>query len=154
MVEVARVRTKNPNFNPEIVYFTVNRGSSSRYYEDAIAQQKFSPKFTNPSSGSVILDEMSMPNMTDFHLTPHNVSVMTTSSPCQYILCYQEPKKTSYEALVEFTYEQCWNYYNWKGAIKFPACLQNANKLSKLAGKNLKEDIKADNKMAQEYHFL
>ena len=74
-------------------------------------------------------------------MTPHPVNVMTTSTPSQYNLCYQEPKKILKDALVEFTFEQCFNYYNWKGAIKFPACLQNANKLSKLAGKSLKDEI-------------
>lgn len=85
MVEIAKVKTKNPNFAPEIIYYTVNKSSSSRYYEDSVPQQKFSPKFTNPASGSVIMEEMSMPGIKDFHLTPHQVNVMTTSSPTQFI---------------------------------------------------------------------
>jgi aubergine-like protein len=36
------------------------------------------------------------------------------------------------EALISFTFDQCFNYYNWEGAVKVPACVQCATKLSKL----------------------
>ena len=154
MVEVAKVKAKNPNFNPEIFYYTVIKNSNSRYYENASVQQKFGPQYINPCSGSVILEEMASEKEKSFHITPHQVNVMTTSNPSQYILCYHEPKRSSEDALVDFTFEQCFNYYNWKGAIKFPSTLQNANKLSKQASKSLSEEISLDNKVNQTYHFL
>jgi aubergine-like protein len=42
---------------------------------------------------------------------------------------------------MSFTYEQCFNYYNWEGAVRVPACLQCADKLAKLAGEHIKESI-------------
>jgi len=35
------------------------------------------------------------------------------------------------DALAELTYNQCYCYYNWTGAVRVPASLQYANKLSK-----------------------
>jgi hypothetical protein len=35
------------------------------------------------------------------------------------------------EAIKTITYEQCYNYPNWSGSIKFPETLQKANKLAK-----------------------
>jgi hypothetical protein len=33
--------------------------------------------------------------------------------------------------LAELTYNQCYAYFNWPGAVRVPAVLQNANKLVK-----------------------
>lgn len=35
------------------------------------------------------------------------------------------------DALAELTYNQCYGYYNWTGAVRVPACLQYANKFAK-----------------------
>lgn len=32
--------------------------------------------------------------------------------------------------LIELTYTQCFNYYNWQGAIKTPACVKYASRLA------------------------
>ncbi len=37
-----------------------------------------------------------------------------------------------------FTYEQCFNYYNWEGAVRVPSALQYANKLAKLCSEHLR----------------
>lgn len=82
-----------------------------------------------------------------------------TSTPTQYIVAY-DSSKISQEELVQFTYEQCYNYYNWQGSVKVPACLQCANKLSKLAGESIqkplvKQQISKDNKGINEsFYFL
>jgi hypothetical protein len=31
---------------------------------------------------------------------------------------------------MDLTYTQCFNYYNWQGAIKTPACVMYASKLA------------------------
>ena len=43
---------------------------------------------------------------------------------------------------MNFTYEQCFNYYNWEGAVRVPACLQCADKLSKLFGEYIGEELR------------
>ena len=48
------------------------------------------------------------------------------------------------EEIAELTHEQCYNYPNWMGPIKVPACLQSANKLSKMMAEHLCEDLNKD----------
>lgn len=64
-----------------------------------------------------------------------------SSCPTELTFHYHNPRRTPAEAFIELTYEQCFNYYNWKGAVKMPACLQNADKLAKQACVSYKEDI-------------
>lgn len=89
-------------------------------------------ELVNPNSGSVMIDSLSSENLYDFHLAAQYVS-QGTCTPTLFRVAYDN-SKMSQEALISFTFEQCFNYYNWEGAIKVPACLQYANKLSKLYG--------------------
>jgi aubergine-like protein len=82
---------------------------------------------------------MSKDDEFDFHLAAQYVN-QGTCTPTHYTVAY-ENRKMSQEALMAFTYEQCFNYYNWEGAIRVPACLQYANKLAKLAGEGIMGDI-------------
>ena len=45
------------------------------------------------------------------------------------------------QAIAQFTYEQCYNYYNWDGVVRLPAVLQYAHKLSKLTGEHVREHV-------------
>lgn len=108
----------------------VNKGINNRIFE--IAQNKL----VNPSSGSVIIDDMSINHSYDFHLVPHYVT-QGTCTPTLFKVAY-DTSKISQEALIEFTYNQCYNYYNWGGAVRVPGCLQSANKISKLVGEHMK----------------
>jgi hypothetical protein len=62
-------------------------------------------------------------------------SASTTEGTCnmvQYKVLYDSSnQKVPHEALKMITYEQCYNYPNWAGSIRFPGVLQKANKLSK-----------------------
>jgi hypothetical protein len=58
-INEAKAKTKLTNFNPEIVYMSVNKRSTTRFYEEVVSTgQKFTPAYTNPQSGSIILDEL------------------------------------------------------------------------------------------------
>lgn len=126
----------------------MNKQSNSRFYEGK------NLNFVNPKPGSVVIDDLTVGNFFDFHLAPHQVDNSITSNPSHFMVCHHEPKRISNEAIIEFTYEQCYNYYNWKGSIKFPACLENADRLAKMTSKTLKTDIKFDNIMSRTFHFL
>lgn len=41
----------------------------------------------------------------------------------------------SAENLIGLTYEECYNYYNVKGAVRVPACLEYARKLGRFSEK-------------------
>jgi hypothetical protein len=93
----------------------------------------------------------------DFYLVPQKVSESVgTATPSQYKLVYYKAagqleesatkeessssEKSSVKldlplcALAQITYEQCFNYYNWVGAIKIPSVLQCGDKLSTMVG--------------------
>jgi hypothetical protein len=46
-----------------------------------------------------------------------------------------ESAGVSSENLIGFTYEQCYNYFNYKGALKIPAFSQYARKLGTFSEK-------------------
>lgn len=112
----------------------------------------------NPDPGSVIVSQLSTDDAFDFHLVSQKVT-QGTSTPTQYIVAY-DSSKISQEELIQFTYEQCYNYYNWQGSVKVPACLQCANKLSKLAGESIQKPLlkqqisKVDKGINESFYFL
>lgn len=100
---------------------------------------KFIPNLGNPDSGSVIVEDLSVGNLMDFHLAAQKVT-QGTCTPTQYITIYKN-FDFSIESLAEFTYGQCFNYYNWTGAVRVPACLQCADKLATLVGESIQQDL-------------
>lgn len=76
---------------------------------------------------------MSINNAYDFYLVPQYVT-QGTCTPTHFQIAYDSTLKIPQESIAEFTFEQCFNYYNWPGAVRVPACLQAADKLSKLVG--------------------
>lgn len=100
---------------------------------------KFVPELFNPDSGSVMIESMSTPDSYDFHLAAQYVT-QGTCTPTLFKVAY-DTSKMPQEALITFTFEQCFNYYNWEGAVRVPACLQCADKLSKLVSQSIKQSI-------------
>lgn len=115
---------------------TVNKKINTRYFsidkENLQNPNKFVPELSNPDSGSIMVESLSQDNMYDFHLAAQYVT-QGTCTPTLFRIAYDK-SKVPQEALISFTFEQCFNYYNWEGAVRVPACLQCADKLSKLVG--------------------
>lgn len=89
----------------------------------------------------------------DFHLVAQKVT-QGTSTPTHYVVAY-DTSKIPQQDLIRFTYEQCYNYYNWQGSVKVPSCLQAANKLSKLAGESIQQQfVDTKNPVNQSFYFL
>lgn len=72
-------------------------------------------------------------------------SALTTEGTCnmvQYKVAYDSSnQEVPHEALKIITYEQCYNYPNWSGSIRFPATLQKANKLAKFVANHGEKNI-------------
>jgi len=115
------------------VYIIVNKRINARFFSYQREESpKFSPSFDNPESGTVIFEELSCDNSYDFHLVAQKVT-QGTCNPTHYRIAF-DSSKIPQEAIAQFTYEQCFNYYNWMGAVRVPSCLQNADKLARLFG--------------------
>lgn len=148
-IEDVKKKAKKPNYNPEIIYIVVNKKINSRFF-DASGNRLF-----NPEPGSIVVEEMSVDDRFDFHLVAQKVT-QGTSTPSHYIVVY-DSSSIPQEDLIRFTYDQCYNYYNWQGSVKVPACLQCANKLSKLAGESIQKhfvELGGNAPVNETYYFL
>lgn len=154
VIEKMGKRTKKANYKPECVYMVVNTKINTRMFDSTEgygSQGKFTPKLSNPASGSVIFDELSQEKRFDFHLAAQKVT-QGTCTPTHYtvVSCTSNVPQ---ESLAQFTYEQCFNYPNWQGAVKVPAVLQCANKLAKLAGESIQKSV-TEGEVTKSYYFL
>ena len=89
-----------------------------------------------PLGGAIYTEIKGIRRVTyDFDLAAHSVK-HGTCRPVHYMVVYDSPEMPQ-EKLAQFTYEQCFNYYNWPNwpdAVKLPGMLQCANKLANLVG--------------------
>lgn len=116
-----------PNFCEVIVtkkindrFFTPNGPGANKYY--------------NPPSGTWVSEQMVSKNY-DFFLCAQNVT-QGTCTPTHYTVLYNDTNIME-DVLAKLTYYQCFNYFNWAGAIRVPACVQYSSKLAFLIGQTL-----------------
>ena len=124
---------------PSIVYMTVNKKIDSRFFTTNRGQ------FANPDSGSIIVESLGSQKANDFYLVPQAVT-QGVATPSHFIIAYENyssgnAPEVPNEAITQFTFEECFNYFNWQGAVRVPACLQYANKLSNFIGEHLGEKL-------------
>lgn len=98
-----------------------------------------------------MVESLSVDDMYDFHLAAQYVT-QGTCTPTLFRVAY-DTSQMPHEALINFTFEQCFNYYNWEGAVRVPACLQCADKLSKLGSQYIKEDV-VQSDLSKKHYFL
>ena len=135
MIKVIGEKTKTVNYNPKWQIVTVNRKINSRFF--SIVNNG---GLANPISGSFITDDIDKSNT--FQLVPQFVN-SGTATPTKFTVM-NENSGISNEALISYTYEQSFNYYNWEGAVRVPAVLQYANELAKFASENIGGNIEDD----------
>jgi aubergine-like protein len=99
----------------------------------------------------VVFDELTQNNLYDFHLAAQKVT-QGTCTPTHYTIV-SSSSNVPQENLAQFTYEQCFNYPNWQGAVKVPAVLQCANKLSKLVGESIQRNV-TEGDVTKSFFFL
>ncbi len=127
------------------MYTTVTTKINSRFFDfpqgssGGNGSNKFQPRVENPNSGTVVMDELTVNENFDFFLAAQRVTE-GTCTPTHYQIVHNT-SKISIEDFSQFTYEQCFNYYNWTGAVKVPATMQCANKLAKLVGESIQSNV-------------
>ena len=92
----------------------------------------------NPPPGTFVFQELSpTKERSSFNLVAHKAK-QGTAKVTEYIIAYDnEENHITEDAIAQITLEQCYNYPNFSGAIKIPACLFSAARLSKLVGENI-----------------
>lgn len=138
---------------PSITVIIVNKRITQRFF---IADENGRP--INPPSGCLIdqnvVESSDSQNEYDFYLVPQ----FTTQGcvlPTHYYVAYNDSSVE--KAVIEkLTYDLCYYYFNWAGAIKVPAPCMYAHKIAELfmnLGKEARQ-IQFGERIAQSLHFL
>jgi len=114
---------------PKFCYIIVNKRINTRIFQ----QDNRGP--TNPKSGTIVDNTITLPERYDFYLISQSVR-QGTVAPTSYNVIHDtmglEPDK-----LQMLTYKFCHLYYNWSGTVRVPQVVQYARKLAMLAGQCL-----------------
>lgn len=144
------VKAKVAGWKPKLIYLLVNQKTGTRVYDI----DDINGRLSNPLPGTIIGSEMSKDGSYEFLMA----SAVTTEGTCnmvQYKVAYDSSNQNvPHQALKMLTYEQCYNYPNWAGSIRFPATLQKANKLAKFVSNQGEERIDKNNPLkALDYYI-
>jgi len=93
-------------------------------------------QYSNPPSGTIVASGI-VSNNFDYFLVAQNVQ-QGTCTPTHYNVVYDTTGLTQ-DVFWELTFYQCFNYYNWNGAVRVPAPAQYAHKLGFLVGQTFKD---------------
>ena len=104
--------------------------------------------YYNPYSGLLVLDGITNRNFFEFYIQPQEVTEGSSTPSCFHV-AYGNLNFP--EMIPKFTFDLCHLYSNWKGAIRIPHVLKNAEKLSKMTAKYTREELNPNLKFGQSY---
>lgn len=110
--------------------------------------------YSNPLPGTIIGSELSKDNSYEFLMASTTTDLGTTNL-VQYKVAYDSSnQEVPHEAVKIITYEECYNYPNWAGSIRFPSCLQKANKLAKFVSSHGTDRIDKENPLKKLDYYI
>jgi len=115
--------------NVKFAFIIVNKRINTKFV------QKTSGNHTNPPSGTIVDDVVTLPERYDFFLISQSVT-QGTVNPTSYNVV-KDTSGLSPEHLQKLTYKLAHLYYNWPGTVRVPAPCQYAHKLAFLVGETL-----------------
>lgn len=118
---------------PKLTFVIVNKRVDDRF----AVQTKDGLK--NPQGGLVVIDDVVKRDRANFFLIAQNVT-QGTANPTHYEVLFTSGG-LKFEEVVELAYSFTYGYANWMGAVKVPAPVQYAHKLSNLIGIAENDDI-------------
>ena len=140
-INTIKIKMKQPNYNPGVLFILANKKINQRLYDSERGRSqeraKGAESLGNPKSGTVVGKGISRYGF-DFHMSPHNVTE-GTCTPTQFNVIHNTTNLTE-EEIWTLTFESCFGYFNWAGAVRVPAPLQYANKLATLVGDSMKSE--------------
>ncbi len=100
-INEAKAKTTIKNYNPEIVYLSVNKRSTTRFYDEVSGNnQKFTSKYCNPQSGSIVVGELAPDKVMSFNMVSTYSPSTLTSNPSEITFHYHHPVRTPEEAFI------------------------------------------------------
>jgi len=130
LAEVKTKVAKDTGVDKEIslTYVIVSKRVNSRFF-------KAGKDFTNPPSGSVFDDVVTLPERYDFFLISQSVR-QGTVNPTSYNVI-EDTSNWPPKIVQSLTYKLTHLYYNWPGTVRVPMVCQYAHKLAYLVGQSV-----------------
>ncbi|KAM3131412.1 hypothetical protein pb186bvf_016484 [Paramecium bursaria] len=131
-------------YNPKFAAIMINKKITDRFFAEnknlpqGVQAGKQGTSLINPPSGTIVSEKVVSSNF-DFFLAAQYVT-QGTCTPTHYTVLENNTDWTE-EVFWQLTYFQCFNYQNWSGAVRVPACVQYAHKLSYLVGETFQGPI-------------
>jgi len=96
-------------------------------------------KFHSPMAGTCVDNVITSEMMSDFYLVPSIAPPGATARPTRFILMCDDNKQlgSNPDNLQNMTNQLCYQYFNWPGPIRVPACVMYAHKAAYLFGKHV-----------------
>jgi len=94
--------------------------------------------YHSPMAGTVVDDVITSSMLSDFYLVPSIAPPGATARPTRFVVLVDGMKLSSQpDALQAMTNQMCYQYFNWPGPIRVPACVMYAHKAAYLFGKHV-----------------
>ena len=145
---------KNRNF----YYILVNTKTTFKFFEieEKIIKQKYKQKnnsktiinYFNPEPGLLIFNGVTNKKFYEFYIQPQEV-IGGSATPTCFHVAYGDLDFA--ENIPKFTYDLCYMYSNWQGAVRVPNVIKAAEKLSKMTAKYTYEELHSNLKLGQAY---
>jgi len=117
-------------------YIIVSKRINTRFFRQALGKK------TNPPSGTVVDNTVTLPERYDFFLVSQSVR-QGTVNPTSYNVI-KDTSGLKPKHIQQLTYKLTHLYYNWPGTVRVPAPCQYAHKLAFLVGESLHQEPSTD----------
>lgn len=125
------------SYDPKITLIVVHKRINTRIFYNQPGSGG-SSVFTNAQPGTVVDRMITKPQYSNFYLVSQSTR-QGTVTPTHYVIAVDN-SGIAIDQLQKITYQLCYMYYNWPGAIRTPAPCQYAHKLAYMVGENLRRD--------------
>jgi aubergine-like protein len=113
-------------------YVLVNKKPTLKFFEESTYNKRNRNNdkgiYDNPDSGLLICDKLISSDKFEFYIQPQKVTQGTATPTCFQV---EYGNMNSPEILPKLTFDLCFLYSNWRGAVRVPAPLKYAEKLAK-----------------------
>jgi aubergine-like protein len=98
--------------------------------------------YHSPMAGTVVDNVITSEMMSDFYLVPSIAPPGATARPTRFVVMIDDMElATNPDALQNMTNNMCYQYFNWPGPIRVPACVMYAHKAAYLFGKHVTGNV-------------
>ena len=156
--EIEQIEELCPKKDINFYYILVNTKTTFKFFEieEKVINQKYKHKdnpktivnYNNPEPGLLIFNGVTNKNFYEFYIQPQEVTGGSATPTCFHV-AYGDLDFA--ENIPKFTYDLCYMYSNWQGAVRVPNVIKAAEKLSKMTAKYTFEELHSNLKLGQAY---